>query len=136
MITRGFDGQDKEEILSGHQIENVSDGLLAIINGEYKNKQEDGIKGSGYVVESLEAALWCFYTTNTFKDAILRAANLGDDADTTAAICGQIAGAYYGVNNIPQNWLENLYKKSQITEMANELYMIFLREGVKDIHNV
>ena len=121
MITKAFDEQDKEEILSGHQIDNVSDGLLSIINCEYQDKQEDDIKGTGYVVESLEAALWCFYTTNTFKDAILRAANLGDDADTTAAICGQIAGAYYGVNNIPTHWLEYLHKVDEITDMASEL---------------
>jgi ADP-ribosyl-[dinitrogen reductase] hydrolase len=56
-----------------------------------------------YVVSSLEAALWCFYRTSTFEEAVLQAANLGDDADTTAAICGQIAGAYYGESGIPVN---------------------------------
>ena len=85
-------------------------------------KSVEEIKGTGYVVESLEAALWCFYTTDSFKDAILQAANLGDDADTTAAICGQIAGAYYGANAIPTHWLEQLHQADEIRAIADKLY--------------
>ena len=69
----------------------LSPSIQAIADGAYFDKGEDEISGSGYVVHSLEAALWCFHTTNTYRDAILRAVNLGDDADTTAAVCGQIA---------------------------------------------
>jgi ADP-ribosylglycohydrolase len=56
------------------------------------------------VVDCLEAGLWCFWTIGNFRDAILKSANLGDDADTTAAVCGQIAGAYYGSSGIPEAW--------------------------------
>ncbi len=70
--------------------------IVSIARGAYRSKGEDEIRGSGYVVDCLEAALWCFDRTDTFRDAILAAANLGDDADTTAAVCGQVAGAYYG----------------------------------------
>ncbi len=73
------------------------------------------------MVESLEAALWAFARSDTFEDAILMAANLGDDADTTSAVCGQIAGAYYGENGIPPRWLERLAMRSEITNLADQL---------------
>ncbi len=70
---------------------------------------------------SLEAALWSFYTTDSFKDAILRATNLGDDADTTAAICGQIAGAYYGADAIPTIWYKRVAMREEIEELVDAL---------------
>ena len=73
------------------------------------------------MVEALEAALWCFWTTDTFEGAILKAANLGDDADTTAAICGQVAGAFYGESGIPRGWLEKLALREEIGELATKL---------------
>jgi ADP-ribosyl-[dinitrogen reductase] hydrolase len=96
--------------------------IVAIACGAYRGKSEADIRGSGYVVDSLEAAMWCFLNTDSFEDAILMAANLGDDADTTAAVCGQIAGAYYGARRIPAAWLEQLAFRSQITELADRLY--------------
>ena len=92
-----------------------------IARGEYRNKSADKIRGTGYVVESLEAALWCFLQTDTFESAILKAANLGDDADTTAAVCGQVAGAYYGERGIPPRWLDRLALRSTIATMADQL---------------
>ena len=79
------------------------------------------IRGNGYVVRSLEAALWCFWTTDSFEAAILRAANLGEDADTTAAVCGQLAGAYYGENGIPDQWLNSLVERDGISQLADRL---------------
>jgi ADP-ribosyl-[dinitrogen reductase] hydrolase len=73
------------------------------------------------VVDSLEAALWCFYHTDNFKDAVLAAANLGDDADTTAAIVGQVAGAFYGEDGIPDHWLTRIVMAKEIGEMADSL---------------
>ena len=95
--------------------------LQHIITGEFKTKSIDELKGSGYVIESLEAALWSFWHTDNFKDAILTAVNLGDDADTTAAICGQLAGAYYGFEAIPQTWLDALYRKDDLIQIARQL---------------
>jgi len=94
----------------------------AIARGEYKDKKRAEISGSGYVIDSLEAALWCFWQTDTYRDAILMAANLGQDADTTAAVCGQIAGAYYGESGIPAKWLELLAMGDEIRELAVQLY--------------
>jgi ADP-ribosyl-[dinitrogen reductase] hydrolase len=92
VIFKALAGQSKQEILFGDlAIGALAGGVQAIADGAYRSKSVEQIKGSGYVVESLEAALWCFHTTDSFRDAILAAANLGQDADTTAAVCGQIA---------------------------------------------
>jgi len=69
----------------------------------------------------LEAAFWCFQHTECFADAVLAAANLGDDADTTAAVVGQLAGAYYGVQGIPAGWLEKLWMRDEIQATADAL---------------
>jgi len=92
-----------------------------IAEGAYFGYDSLQVKGTGYVVDSLEAALWCFHITDNFKDAVLTAANLGDDADTTAAITGQIAGAYYGEAGIPQHWLDRVVMAEEIGEMAELL---------------
>ncbi len=123
MLFRALSGASKTEILLGNeQGIVVSPSIQAIANGEYRSKTINDIRGTGYVVESLEAALWCFWTTETYEQAILAATNLGDDADTTAAICGQVAGAYYGKSGIPSHWLRQLTMRNEITELADQLY--------------
>lgn len=96
--------------------------IAAISAGSYKEKQPPAIKGSGYVVQSLEAALWAFHHSTNFRDGCLLAANLGDDADTTAAVYGQLAGAYYGVDAIPVAWLMQLAMRDEITALADRLH--------------
>ena len=78
--------------------------------------------GSGYVVNSLEAALWTFEHRDSFEEGTLMAVNLGDDADTTGAIYGQLAGAYYGESRIPAHWRQQLAFKPQMETMADQLY--------------
>ena len=92
--------------------------IVAIARGAYYQKTADDICSSGYAVDSLEAAMWCFVRSHSFAEAVLTAANLGDDADTTAAVCGQVAGAYYGVAGIPAAWLERLALRSEITHLT------------------
>lgn len=121
-LFRALSGASKSEILLGSEPEIVeSPSIQAIARGEYRSKSIDEIRGTGYVVESLEAALWCFWATETFEQAILTATNLGDDADTTAAICGQLAGAYYGESGIPPRWLNQLTLRDEITQLAEQL---------------
>lgn len=96
--------------------------VLDIMNGSYQTKTRDEISSSGYVIDSLEAALWAFWNTDNFRDAILLAANLGDDADTVAAITGQIAGAFYGLDGIPDDWVQKIAKKDRILKLAEDLY--------------
>ncbi len=123
MLFKALDGASKEVTLLGHGLGNFSSaGIQAIAQGEYREKSESEIFGIGYVVPSLEAALWCFHHTDNFKDAILRAANLGKDADTTAAICGQIAGAFYGESSIPESWRKKLTMHNEIRLLADRLY--------------
>jgi ADP-ribosyl-[dinitrogen reductase] hydrolase len=121
MIHLALSGQDKDEILFGTKFNASAQKIVAIADGSYTSKSITQIRGTGYVVECLEAALWCFHYTNSFEDAILQAANLGDDADTTAAVCGQIAGAFYGEANIPGTWLNKLYMRNEIADLANRL---------------
>jgi ADP-ribosyl-[dinitrogen reductase] hydrolase len=124
IICRALAGKDKETTLFSSNDRNSSypESLHNLATGAYRDKSLEQIRGSGYVIESLEAALWSFYTTDNFKDAILQAANLGDDADTTAAICGQVAGAFYGIDNIPVSWLKSLAMKELIDEISVQLY--------------
>lgn len=92
-----------------------------IEQGTYLAKTRQDIRGTGYCVESLEAALWCFARASSLEETILLAANLGDDADTTAAIAGQLAGAHYGVEGIPARWMERLYMGGEISRLATAL---------------
>ena len=85
----------------------------------FKEATEDGIKSSGYVVDTLEAAIWCFLTTDSYKDCVLKAVNLGDDTDTVGAVTGGIAGAYYGMEGIPREWLEVIPKREWIEGLVD-----------------
>jgi len=122
MIYRALSGESKDDVLGEADSFRGEPKIIMIANGEYRNKSIEDIRGSGYVVESLEAALWCFVQTDTFEAAILKAANLGDDADTTAAICGQVARAHYGESGIPTKWLERLTMRQQISTLADRLF--------------
>jgi len=123
ILLAALEGKSKAEVLAAAApAEWMSERLREIAEGAYRGKPEGKILGSGYVVDSLEAALWTFARTHTYRDAVLAAANLGDDADTTAAVCGQVAGAFYGVDEIPAEWLELLALREEIDEMAVRLF--------------
>jgi len=129
IIAGAINGYSKEDLLSpeilkkyfGRTEIELDYTIQGIVNGSFKEKQPPEINGSGYVVNTLEAALWAFYTTDSFKEGALKVVNLGNDADTTGAVYGQIAGAYYGLNEIPQNWKEILFRREDIENMANAL---------------
>jgi hypothetical protein len=131
LIAGALHGVEKVSLLSAHYAPLpghwqahplVTAEINEIAAGSYKERHPPGIRGSGYVVESLEAALWAFYHSNDFREGCLLAANLGDDADTTAAVYGQLAGAYYGAANIPGEWLEKLALRGTIERLAQQLY--------------
>jgi ADP-ribosylglycohydrolase len=86
--------------------------------GQIEDHSEDDIMSSGYTVHTLEAAAWSFLTTESYEEAVIRAANLGDDADTVAAVCGALAGAYYGYAAIPGKWRDELHDQIRIREIA------------------
>ena len=103
-------GEDRDEVLSPdwkplqqlNDIKPLHPLIQEIAQGSFRQKQPPAIQGSGWVVKSLEASLWAFHDADTFEEAVLRAVNLGDDADTTGAICGQLAGAYWGESGNPR----------------------------------
>lgn len=86
-----------------------------------ETKQED-IKSGGYVVDSLEASIWCLLTTSNYKECVLKAVNLGKDTDTIAAIAGGLAGALYGYDAIPEDWLNSLIKRNYIEELCKKAF--------------
>jgi ADP-ribosyl-[dinitrogen reductase] hydrolase len=129
LIIGALNGESKETLLASHYspIPNyweqnpLAPAIANIANGSFKHRNPPEIAGSGYVVKSIEAALWAFYHSDNFRDGCLLAANLGDDADTTAAIYGQIAGATYGESGIPAPWLEKLAMRDTIETLADQL---------------
>lgn len=100
--------------------------ILSIKVGNYdiqpiESLSESEIFSSGYVLNTLEAAIWCILQTNNYKDAVLKAVNLGEDTDTTGAIAGGLAGIYYGFKNIPEKWIETIARKNDIEDLSQRL---------------
>ena len=124
-----LNGESKETVLSSmySPVKNYDDDaplcgvIKEVASGSFKIKQPPEIKGTGFVVESLEAALWAFYVSDNFKDGALKAVNLGNDADTTGAIFGQIAGALY---DIPQDWIDIITMKDKILDITHKLISV------------
>ena len=95
------------KLIAGEKLEDL--GL-----DEIKNKSEDEIQSTGFVLHTLEASLWCLLNTNSYKDAVLKAINLGDDTDTTGAVTGGLAGIIYGFDEFPKEWVDELKNKEMI----------------------
>ncbi len=96
--------------------------VAEIANGSFAVKEPPQIRGSGYVIHTLEAALWAFHKTENFRDGAVLVVNLGEDADTTGAVYGQIAGAYYGADGIPAEWRAKVAMRELIEQRATELH--------------
>jgi ADP-ribosylglycohydrolase len=115
-------GVDRQEVLSPdwrplqelQTLTPLHPAISEVAAGSFRERQPPAIQGSGYVVKSLEASLWAFHDAYSFEGAALRAVNLGDDADTTGAVCGQLAGAYWGESGIPETWLSELVRREMI----------------------
>jgi ADP-ribosyl-[dinitrogen reductase] hydrolase len=121
MLAEAIAGQSRAAVLRSRKT--VYAGNIAdIMAGSWRGKCRSEIASSGYVAHSLEAALWCVARTASFSEAVLLAANLGYDADTTSAITGQLAGAIYGASNIPAAWLDRLVWRDRLTRSADELF--------------
>ena len=121
VLARALRGDARDALLQEIDSSALTPNIAGIARQEFLSKAEDDIRGTGYVVHCLEAALWSFTTTDSFEAAVLRAANLGDDADTTAAVCGQIAGAFYGEAAIPARWLDRLCMADQMRALSDSL---------------
>jgi ADP-ribosylglycohydrolase len=126
-------GKDKFEIYKNLQTE-ISNYLTSLainpteiakfdrlLKGDIAKLDEDEIQSSGYVLHTLEASIWCLLTTDSYKDAVLKAVNLGKDTDTTGAVTGGLAGLLYGIDNIPKNWLQQIARYDDIENLAERL---------------
>jgi ADP-ribosyl-[dinitrogen reductase] hydrolase len=122
--------EPKERILEelfcpipGHWKQNRLDSAVeAVAAGSFKRKEPPALRGTGYVVDCLESALWAFHRAGSFEEGCLLAVNLGDDADTTGAVYGQLAGAYYGLQAIPAGWREKIALGPVIATLAERLF--------------
>lgn len=131
LLVSALHGAEKETLLQPDHCpaEGIWDASLltariaAVAGGSFKDREPPEIRGTGYVVQTLEAALWAFHRSGSFRDGALLAVNLGDDADTTGAIYGQIAGAYYGADGIPRKWRERLTMSGAIVSPADRLWV-------------
>jgi ADP-ribosylglycohydrolase len=132
LILGALRGEAKERLTSPHYEaaagswtkQPLAPQIDEIAAGSFRTKQPPAIRGTGFVVHALEAALWAFYHSDNFQAGCLLAANLGDDADTTAAIYGQLAGAYYGEEGIPARWLDKLAMRADIEQLAERLHVL------------
>ena len=130
LLVGALRGVDKETLLGARycpveglwERSPLAEKIAGIADGSFKRREPPDIRARGYVVDSLEAALWAFHRSRSYRDGALLAVNLGDDADTVGAIYGQIAGAYYGVGAIPAGWRELLTMSAKIASMADSLY--------------
>jgi ADP-ribosylglycohydrolase len=115
-------GEDRDAVLSPdwkplqhlNDIKPLHPLIQEIVQDSFRHKQPPAIKGSGWVVKSLEAALWAFHDADSFEEAVLKGVNLGDDADTTGAICGQLAGAFWGESKIPESLRSGLARMDML----------------------
>ena len=107
----------------------LSPKVAAVAAGSFRDKRPPQIRGTGYVVECLEAALWAFHNSQTFRDGALLAVDLGDDADTTGAVYGQLAGVFYGAAKIPAGWSERIAQRGLLVGLAERL--LALAEGME-----
>ena len=132
LIVGALSGARKDELLSAiyaplsnYWKENpLCSEIKAVAAGSFKARNPPAIRGSGFAAESLEAALWSFYNSYSFEEGCLMAVNLGEDADTTGAIYGQLAGAFHGENQIPLKWRSKLAHREKIEELAVRLNQI------------
>ena len=129
LIVGALQGREKDELLRSTFFESfvesvgpLSPRVAEVAAGSFARKQPPAIRGTGYVVDSLEAALWAFAHSTSFREGALLAVNLGDDADTTGAVFGQLAGAYYGASGIPAEWRARLAKLDLIEGYAVRLF--------------
>ena len=136
LIAGAVNGASERELLSDHyspvpgywKEKPLVTEIDEIASGSFKHKNPPQIRGTGYVVKSLEAALWAFYHGRTFREGCLLAVNLGDDADTTGAVYGQLAGAFYGEQAIPESWRSKLTFRNLIESFADQLFKLSRKE--------
>ena len=120
LLADAISGKPRRDVLAPRAFEGAP-AIAEVLGGSWRGRSRDQIRSSGYVVHTLEAAIWSVARTADFRNAVLLAANLADDADTVAAVTGQLAGAIYGLSGIPEHWLDQLALKDRLLDSADRL---------------
>jgi ADP-ribosyl-[dinitrogen reductase] hydrolase len=107
VLLDAIEGQSKEHVLRARRWP-MNEAVDAVARGSWRGKSRADLRSSGYVIDTLEAALWSVTSASSFREAVLTAANLGGDADTVAAVAGQLAGGLWGASDIPADWIGRL----------------------------
>lgn len=129
-LIRGLDKYEAYKLMKSDILNNYKDYPYSnevelfdrILLSNISECEVNEINSSGYVIDTLEASLWCFLTSNSYEECVLKAVNLGNDTDTVAAIAGGLAGIYYGIGTIPNDWLDKIPRKEAISQLASNLY--------------
>jgi len=133
LIIGALNGLDKEKLLSQEYLDELmkpfegysfNEEVVELLRGSYKDKSRDEIEARGYVIKTLESALWGFYNSNSFDEGLLMVVNLGDDADTVGAVYGALAGAYYGLDSIGKEYRDGLMRYDLINDIALKLFTL------------
>ena len=117
-----------DEYCSMYIEDNVIDKFNRILQADLQNFKEEEIKTTGYAIDSLEASIWCFMNSSSYKECVLKAVNLGGDTDTIASIAGGMAGIYYGFETIPEEWINEIVRKDDILILIDKFSKIYGRE--------
>ena len=120
LLADAISGKPRREVLAPRSFGGAHR-VAEILGGRWRGRSRDEIRSSGYVVDTLQAAVWSVARTADFRSAVLLAANLADDADTVAAVTGQLAGAIYGLVGIPEQWLGQIAWKDRLLNTAERL---------------
>ena len=123
LLIEAIAGAPKETVLRARDWSGDAQ-IAQVAAGSWRAKERDAISSSGYVLHTLEAALWCVGRSKSIEDALILAANLADDADTVAAVTGQLAGALWGMSGAPARWLETLAWREHIESLTAGLFEV------------
>ena len=120
LLADAIEGMPRADLLAPRSFAGAP-AIARVLAGSWRGRARHTVKSSGYVVDTLEAAIWSVARTADFRGAVLLAANLADDADTVAAVTGQLAGALYGLSGIPERWLDQVAWKDRLMDTAQRL---------------
>ncbi len=127
LLADAISGKPRRDVLAPRSFDGAP-AIARIVRGSWRGRARQDIQSSGYVVHTLEAAIWSVARTANFRNAVLLAANLADDADTVAAVTGQLAGAIYGLSGIPKQWVDRIAWRDRLLEAAQNLSELGHRE--------
>jgi ADP-ribosyl-[dinitrogen reductase] hydrolase len=124
ILAAAISGRGTDSLKVAEEAQLSAPKVRSVAEGSWRGKSRENIRSSGYVVDTLEAAIWAVAGSGSFEEAVLKAVNLGDDADTVGAVAGQIAGSIWGYTNIPERWRKRLAWHDHLVSVADALWSL------------